>query len=213
MDFWKALVTVLMMKWGHAAGVGTIDNRWDDKKVEVEQLSQLFVEEAREGALVDPKTDAMILTTIAWFESSLMLQPPDGDPRYNMGVKVGTVVGPMQVSKAAPTYLPLWPGGAEWQGLTVARMREPKVNVAVAYFNLKYRKQSCGGPPGAWIAAYGMGKCPSHWGNNFSIGWEGRRRCKFLTGLMKRVAADPTSGYTLPENWSCSQVQEDRGAH
>lgn len=204
MEFFKALVAILMLKWGHEAGIGEIDNRWVDKKPEVEELTQLYIDVAKEGALIDPQADAMLLATISWYESRLSRKPPDGDPRYNMGVRVGTVVGPMQISKVAPTYVVLWPGGERWRGLTVEQMRDPRTNIELAYFNLKYRKSACGGPPGTWIAAYGMGKCPGHWGDNWSIGWEGKRRCKTLTWMMKKAAEKGV--YTMPSDWSCSAL-------
>jgi hypothetical protein len=203
MDFYAALVTVLMRLWGHEAGVGEIDNRWEDKKPEVEQLSKMFVETAKSGDLVDPQTDAMILATLAWYESRIMLKPPDGDVMHLHEGNVGTAVGPMQINKAAPYYVVQWPGGERWKGLDVAKMRDPATNIELAYFNLKFRKDTCGGPPGVWIAAYGMGKCPKKWGqDNYSIGWEGKRRCKTLTRLMKKLAEK--GGYTMPTDWSCS---------
>lgn len=203
-DFFQALVAVLMLQWGHETGVGDQDNRWEDKKPEVEQLAKFIVDEAKEGYLVDPQTDAMILGTQAWYESRLKLQPPDGDIMHLHQGDVGTAVGPMQINKAAPFYVVQWPNGERWRGLDVAKMRDPKTNVELAYFNLKYRKDTCGGPPGAWIAAYGMGHCPQHWGDNWSIGWEGRRRCQTLTKMMKRM--EKKGVYTMPADWSCATL-------
>jgi hypothetical protein len=205
MDFFKILVAVLMLRWGHEGGVGETDNRWVDKKPEVEELTQLFINTAEEGKLVDPHTDAMILATQAWYESRISLKPPDGDPMHLRTGDVGTVVGPMQISKAAPGWVKLWPELGQWNGLTVKEMREPKVNVALAYDILQLWKKLCGGPPGVWIDAYGMGHCPKKWGDSYGIGWEGRRRCKTLTWMMKKTAEK--GAYTMPEGWNCTGLK------
>ncbi len=203
MDFFKVLLTILMLKWGHAAGVGTDDPRWAEKKPEVETLTQIFLDVAKPGVLVDPNTDAMLLATQCWFESALKLKPKDGDPTHLLAGNVGTVVGPMQISKAAPGWVSLLPGMEKWKGLTVEQMRDPATNVALAYDILTYWKGACGGPPGVWIAAYGMGKCPvKTWGGNSAIGWEGRRRCKTLTWMMKETVKQ---GYAMPDDWSCTR--------
>jgi hypothetical protein len=202
MDFFTALVTVLMAKYGHEGGIGQIDNRWVDKKPEVEALSQIFIDTAKNGSLVDPQTDALILATQAWYESRVSLKPPDGDPRYQMGKKVGTVVGPMQISKAAPGWVTLWPESEKWKGLNVEKMRDPKTNVDLGYDILKFWKSQCGGSPGVWITAYGWGKCPTKlWNGNRTVDWEGKRRCKTITWMMKKLEKENV--YQMPENWSC----------
>jgi hypothetical protein len=201
MDFYKILFAILMLKWGHASGVGQDDGRWLDKKPEVETLTQIFVDTAKPGVLIDPDTDAMLLATQAWYESALKLKPKDGDPLRLHDGDVGTVVGPMQVSKAAPGWVVLLPGLGHWKGLNVEKMRDPATNVRLAYDIIKYWKDTCGGPPGVWLTAYGWGRCPTQlWNGNRTVDWEGKRRCKTLTWMMKEAAKE---GYKMPDDWQC----------
>jgi hypothetical protein len=209
MKFYAELVAALMALWGHEAGVGDDDPRWETKRDEVDYLTQVFVA-AADGTLIDPRTDALLLGTVAWYESRLSLRPKDGDPLHLPSGDVGTVVGPMQVSKAAPSWVRGWPGLAEkWDGLTVERMREPSVNVELARDILVFWKDQCGGGPGVWLTAYGWGRCPPKRGANGErlVDWEGRRRCSTLWKLMNRVAARDV-GYLAPLGFYCVSPNE-----
>jgi hypothetical protein len=217
MTFAKVLAYVLMSFWQIEAGVGpeNDDPRYDDKMTEVSQLTDMFVETAKDGHLVDPETDAAILGTISWFESRIMLKPKDGDPRFSGGRNgkyQGSVVGPMQISKGAPIWVKTWPMRDEWLGLTVEQMRDPKTNVKLAYDILTYWKDTCGGPPGVWISAYGSGKCPGKYGkNSYSITKGARGRCKMLVRIMQGLASNKHGiKYVIPPGFSCAEPTPEK---
>lgn len=192
------------------------DKRIEKRRKEVNAVAAIHVEVAKKGQLVDEKVDAAILASISFFESRHMLKPKDGDARYSQAQKklVGTVVGPMQVSKAAPRLVKIWPEPwrSKWDGLTVKKMRDPKTNVELAYDILKMWKDMCGGPPGVWITAYGWGRCPKwdYTRKHKYVDWEGRRRCRLITQTMVRMAKDDELGWKMPEDWYCGHEKYPR---
>jgi hypothetical protein len=217
--FGKALgLLMVLMIMREAPGVtDPNDKRLDKRRVEVKELAALHIEVAKKGQLVDPLTDAAILTGISFYESRHMLKPKDGDARFNWRTQksVGTVVGPMQVSKAAPRLVKIWPEPwrTKWKGLTVKKMRDPKTNIALAYDILKMWKDMCGGPPGVWVTAYGWGRCPKYdyTRKHKYVDWEGRRRCKLITQTMERLAKNPEAKYDMPEKWYCGHEKYPTG--
>jgi hypothetical protein len=202
-SFHAAAVAALMAMWSSEAGVGVDDERWGDKRDEVDYLVQTFADASSVDPLVDARTDVLLLGSVAWYESRLSLRPKDGDPLHLPGGDVGTVVGPMQISKAAPSWVKNWPELAKkWPGLTVEAMRDPVVNIRLAHDILSFWKTQCGGPPGVWLTAYGWGRCPNVRGRGHVVDWEGRRRCRTMRRLMDRVASEDV-GYSVPLDWAC----------
>lgn len=206
--FTSALAAALMALWSHETGVGEHDSRWEPKSDEIDYMTQVFVDVASDRWLIDPKTDAILLAAVSWHESRVSTHPKDGDPLHLAGGDVGTVVGPMQVSKAAPGWIKLWPELRErWSGLTVDQMREPRVNVELARDILSFWKERCGGPPGVWLTAYGWGRCPTkRWDGRRSIDWEGRARCKTIRRIIEYVASREV-GYETPLSFRCEYTQ------
>jgi len=209
----KTLAYLMILMFSREApGIMKNTPQMEARRQEITQLAKIHAEVAAPGHLVDPQTDAALLAAVSWFESRHMLKPRDGDARYNQAQQklVGTVVGPMQVSKAAPQIVPTWSIlGPKYKGLTVEKMRDPRKNVELAYDILRQWKDQCEGSPGVWITAYGWGRCP---GKTFgpserTVDWEGKRRCKLATQTMirmeKAARTDPNFTYTVPKDWYC----------
>jgi len=214
----KALgLLMVLMILREAPGVSDPeDKRIAKRRKEVDAVAAIHIEVAKEGKLVDPITDAAILSSVSFFESRHMLKPKDGDARwsYKRQKSIGTVVGPMQITKAAPLFVKSWPKAMrnKYEGLTVEKMRDPKLNIELAYDILALWKKRCGGPPGVWITAYGWGRCPSYdytrkhkW-----VDWEGRRRCRLTTQTMKRLVASDSLEYEMPDKWYCGDEKYPR---
>ena len=165
----------------------------------VATLARINVETAQDALLVNPEVDAALLTAVQWYESRFRPQVRDGDCRMlglgNSFRKVCSVQGPMQLMKGAGK-LPLFVG-TPFEGLSNQELKKPERNIPAAYRALGYYKRICGGPPGVWITAYGMGRCPKRsWYGLSSLHWEGARRCALLTGILESTG-------TKPKGWRC----------
>lgn len=197
MGFWKALLALMFLSLYSEAPY--IKNSTKEKHVQhresVQIMADNFVKVGSRGELIDPQTDAIILTSISWYEARFRSKPSDGD--------MGAVLGPMQISKKAPTWAPLLEidDKEKWEGITTEQLRDPKKNVEFAYDVLRSYKNKCeSNDPGDWLDAYGAGKCLPAKG----FGMEAKRRCAYAMVLMKRLANDPKAKYTVPEGFVCA---------
>jgi hypothetical protein len=188
---------------------------------DVQALGNIFYTTGQPGDLVSPDIDPLILAAMSFEESRFRQHGSDGDPRFTGGrmycpkpgpcysprtpvVKVGQSVGPMQISRGAPTWVQLWEKAKyedvePWHGLTLEQLREPSNNVSFAYMLLKRFKRECGGSPAVWIDSYGRGHCSpgGHFGNKAKI------RCKHVDSFVKKMKVSYPQ-FEAPEGFVCT---------
>jgi len=190
---------------------------------DVQALGEYFSETGSRGKLVNEYIDPTILAAMSFEESRYRRHGRDGDPRVvggylsctrpgpcNISLKpksVGQSIGPMQISRMAPSWVKTWEEmdpqiGRPWAGLTLKKLRDPATNVAFAYALLEKYKRDCGGPPAVWIDSYGRGKCSPRRNGKYWVGKKAIRRCRHVDNFVKKIAEqDPE--FIVPENWSC----------
>lgn len=188
---------------------------------DVQALGSLFYETGSQGLLVSPDIDPLILASMSWEESRYRQHGDDGDPQFVGGrmycskpgpcystrtpiVKVGQSVGPMQISRAAPSWVNLWekidPNEdlGSFHGLTVEQLRDPETNVSFSYMLLKKFKRECGGSPAVWIDSYGRGHCsPGH-----HVGAKAKLRCKHVDVFIQQMQ-EKFPQFETPEGFQC----------
>lgn len=122
-------------------------------------MAQLYVDVGKEGRVVSPEVDPVLLAVIGYEESRHRPAVHDGDCHLSLkGPAVCEAFGPMQVSRATPGVLVRIDD--EWKGTTVKDLRDPRRNVEAAYRLLRYWNDQCEGAKldglmGNWSA----GKC------------------------------------------------------
>lgn len=159
-------------------------------------------------------------------------------PRWFVRPKrVCSAVGPMQIAKGNRSILPAWEevrilfdgikswkqeveeGTSPWklEGASMAELRDPEFNVRFGYGTLWHWKNACRGakadprdaPVGAWLTAFGWGRCPpANWRSVVYVDREGRRRCEKITTIMtslEELSQKPGSAFTfeVPDDWWC----------
>lgn len=155
------------------------DERFAPHRKSVAMLAAINAEQA------ETVEEAAVLVAVQWFEARYRVKPRDGDPRFNRELKrnVGTAVGPMQISKGATFWLPRI--DPQWRGVTVEVLRDPETNVRAGLSVLRHWRATCVGKPGAWISAYGWGKCTPRG----YVDREGVRRCAVAAAVRRRLGA------------------------
>lgn len=145
--------------------------------------------------------------------------------------------GPMQIAEGNLGVLPAWEetrilfdgikpwkqevesGANEWRlkKLTVDEARDPELNVRLGYATIWHWKNTCktgrgdprSSPVGAWLTAFGWGKCPPpNWRTVLYVDREGRRRCEKITTILRaleKLSKKPEAQFefTVPEQWWC----------
>lgn len=152
--------------------------------------------------VTEPGVERAAVVAIQFYESRYRLRPRDGDPRFDRATNrtVGTAVGPMQLSKGATWWLPRV--DPQWRGVTVAALRDPRTNVSAGVSVLRHWRRECGGRPGAWISAYGWGKCTPRG----YVDREGVRRCAVTAAVLRRLGE-------TPEGWECGHERKRVDPH
>lgn len=143
------------------------------------QMTALYVEVGKEGALVSNVADPLILAAIGYEESRHRTYIQDGDCRHTFGMThtVCFSVGPMQLSRATPRW---WSSIVPGETLELADLRDPSRSVGVTYKLLQYWRDKCGGDVARWVGSWAAGKC-----TRYTIGL-GRRRTA-LAGAIGHV--------------------------
>lgn len=123
-------------------------------------MAQLYVDVGKEGRVVSPEVDPVLLAVIGYEESRHKPAVQDGDCHLSLkGPAVCEAFGPMQVSRSTPGVLARI-DASEWKGTTIKDLRDPRRNVEAAYRLLQYWDDQCEGAKldgllGNWSA----GKC------------------------------------------------------
>lgn len=164
-------------------------------EVSIRTLSALNEDVGKEGYLVSPEVDPILLAANQYFESRFRTYVDDGDCTF-YATRICRAVGPMQIHRGASSWVarldPTLNAG------TVGELRMPERNVRAGYAILKHWKQTCGGTPGVWMTAYRSASgCPkkSHVDDNASA------RCAVATAMLQATGK-------LPVGWVCGH--EDR---
>ncbi len=126
---------------------------------------------------------------------------------------VCNAVGPMQIAKGNLHNLPSWPEVSSefsdrgWSSdepasikqnpITLEELRDPKVNVRLAYAALEHWKNVCRdkdgaeAPVGVWFTAYRYGRCPAkHRSGEFYVDEEAKTRCSLVASMVDALSAD-----------------------
>lgn len=152
------------------------------KQVEgIRSMTNLYVEVGGRGDIVSPDVDPLLLAVIGYEESRHGPLVQDGDCTKLPSGTQCSAFGPMQLAKSSPSMLKNI--DPKWAGITVQKLRDPRVNVEAAYTILRYWKTECKGGPDTWLGSYMAGKCLR------SIP-QGRKRCTLTHALGKATGVE-----------------------
>jgi len=124
------------------------------------EMAEHYLEVGREGKIVSPDIDPILLATIGYEESRHRPDSPDGDCFFNgmSKEKKCNAFGPMQLNKGIPWVLNRI-NEDFWEGVTLESLRDPGQNVQAAYDVLHYWKTSCSSDTANFMGSYMSGKC------------------------------------------------------
>ena len=153
-------------------------SRWTSYLDGMTVMAGEYLDVGREGALISPDADPLLLAVIGYEESRHRPRIADGDCDHTPQPKC-RAIGPMQLSNSLPALMPrIDPGYA---ALKVAALREPRTAVLASYRLLRYYRDTCHGGPAQWLGAWSAGKCSTR---PIALG---ARRCQ-LAAAMARAA-------------------------